>query len=57
MRQIQDTYRAKTLADARAAAIQAIDEQAETGFAFVTISSRREGSDFSITVTYEAADE
>lgn len=56
-RKIQDTYRATKLADARAAVIQAIEEQTEADYSDATIHSHREGGTFTITVTYEVADE
>ena len=47
-----DTYRATTLADARAAAIQAIDEMHEARFEMVRLEAHREGAGYAIDVTY-----
>lgn len=45
-------FRATTQADARAAAIQAIDEMAECGFTFARMDAYRDGTQFEIYVSY-----
>lgn len=51
-----DTYRATTLADARAAALQAIETMWEDGFASVRIHADREDGLCAIAVTYMPVD-
>lgn len=50
---IHDTYRAKTLAEARAAAMQAIETMHEDGFSFVRIQATRDAGDVVIHVDYQ----
>lgn len=52
-----DDYRAKTLADARAAAMQAIDLMTEEGWAVVRLEATRDGSAYCIAVTYSMDEE
>lgn len=56
MQTLTDTYRAPCLADARAAALQAIDTMHEDGFAATTIEARREDGQTVIHVTYQRED-
>jgi len=55
-RPITDTYRASTLPDARAAALQAIETMWEDGFEAVRIHAERADGVCAITVTYTAVD-
>lgn len=52
-----DDYRAKTLADARAAAMQAIDEFAAEGWHMAQIEARRDGDGYTVSVTYRRDEE
>lgn len=51
-----DTYRAKTLADARAAALQAIETMWEDGFEAVCFHASRSDGVCAVSVTYTAVD-
>jgi hypothetical protein len=53
MRVIHDTYRAACLADARAAALQAIETHYEDAYCATEFSVCREGDDVVIRVTYK----
>ena len=54
---LTDTYTAKTLADARAAALQGIDIFVEDGFDLVCIEAEKAEVGYIVTVTYERAGE
>lgn len=52
-----DDYRAETLAAAKAAAMQAIDEFAADGWHMTQIEARRDGDGYTVSVTYRRDEE